>query len=972
MLTALEVKTSYSILSSLNKIDKLTERARELNYSSLAITDTNNMFGVYEFYLSCKKNNIKPIIGMTVVNNNDKFILLAKNNYGYNNLIKLSTIISERTIEFDDLIKYRDNLILIIPYTNYNDDIVNIYDDYYVGYSNMDDRVNITEKPVFISDISYIDRDDYKYLDYLIMIRDDKKLGEMELNTYKGRHLLNVDEFEMIVDEEVINNIKYIVDNCNIILEYKDGLLPIYDEDIDEYEFLKNLCYKGINRRLNGNVTDEYKTRLDYELSVINKMGFCNYFLVVWDYVKYAKFNNILVGPGRGSAAGSLVSYSIGITDVDPIKYDLLFERFLNPERVTMPDIDIDFDSEKRAEVVDYVTEKYGDKKVAGIITFNTLGAKQVIRDLGRCMDISLPIIDDIAKSITSKDIKDSYVEGSKFYRLINSNDMHKRLYKCALKLEGLPRHISVHAAGIVMSKYDIDDIIPLYKNQLGMYTTAFSKDYLEPLGLLKMDFLGLDNLTLISNVIEEIKEKEGINVSFDKIPLDDKKTLKVFLDVDTDGIFQFESPGMKRFLKKLKVNSFEDIVLALALYRPGPMDNIDNFIARREGREKIDYIHPDLEDILKPTYGIIVYQEQIMQIVRKLAGYSFGEADILRRAMSKKKEDIILKERPKFIKGSLDNGYSEETANRVYDLILKFANYGFNKSHSVAYAIIAYKMAFIKTYFLKYFICALLTNAIGNTTKTNIYINRTRQSDTKIMSPCINLSTNKYYILSNSVICPLSIISNVGTSISNEIIKEREKGKFIDFCDFVLRMYGTSVNRKVITNLIYAGAFNSFGYNKRTLIENLDTIINYADIAKDAGMIEIEKPEIIIFDEYSKEDIITFELKTIGFYLTEHPVIKYRSDNIFTSNDIVDYFDRNVNLVVLISNIRETMTKNNDVMAFITGNDEFGDIALTCFPNTYKRFNNIKVGNVVEISGRVERRFDKYQVIVNSIKILG
>ena len=972
MLTALEVKTSYSILSSLNKIDKLTERARELNYSSLAITDTNNMFGVYEFYLSCKKNNIKPIIGMTVVNNNDKFILLAKNNYGYNNLIKLSTIISERTIEFDDLIKYRDNLILIIPYTNYNDDIVNIYDDYYVGYSNMDDRVNITEKPVFISDISYIDRDDYKYLDYLIMIRDDKKLGEMELNTYKGRHLLNVDEFEMIVDEEVINNIKYIVDNCNVILEYKDGLLPIYDENIDEYEFLKNLCYKGINRRLNGNVTDEYKTRLDYELSVINKMGFCNYFLVVWDYVKYAKFNNILVGPGRGSAAGSLVSYSIGITDVDPIKYDLLFERFLNPERITMPDIDIDFDSEKRAEVVDYVTEKYGNKKVAGIITFNTLGAKQVIRDLGRCMDISLPIIDDIAKSITSKDIKDSYVEGSKFYRLINSNDMHKRLYKCALKLEGLPRHISVHAAGIVMSKYDIDDIIPLYKNQLGMYTTAFSKDYLEPLGLLKMDFLGLDNLTLISNVIEEIKEKEGINVSFDKIPLDDKKTLKVFLDVDTDGIFQFESPGMKRFLKKLKVNSFEDIVLALALYRPGPMDNIDNFIARREGREKIDYIHPDLEDILKPTYGIIVYQEQIMQIVRKLAGYSYGEADILRRAMSKKKEDIILKERPKFIKGSLDNGYSEETANRVYDLILKFANYGFNKSHSVAYAIIAYKMAFIKTYFLKYFICALLTNAIGNTTKTNIYINRTRQSDTKIMSPCINFSTNKYYILSNSVICPLSIISNVGTSISNEIIKEREEGKFTDFCDFVLRMYGTSVNRKVITNLIYAGVFNSFGYNKRTLIENLDTIVNYADIAKDAGMIEIEKPEIIIFDEYNKEDIINFELKTIGFYLTEHPVIKYRSDNVITSNDIVDYFDRNVNLVVLISNIRETMTKNNDVMAFITGNDEFGDIALTCFPNTYKRFNNIKVGNVVEINGRVERRFDKYQVIVNSIKILG
>ena len=402
---------------------------------------------------------------------------------------------------------------------------------------------------------------------------------------------------------------------------------------------------------------------------------------------------------------------------------------------------------------------------------------------------------------------------------------MHKRLYKCALKLEGLPRHISVHAAGIVMSKYDIDNIIPLYKNQLGIYTAAFSKDYLEPLGLLKMDFLGLDNLTLVSNVIEDIKEKEGINISFDKIPLDDKKTLKVFYEVDTDGIFQFESPGMKRFLKKLKVNSFDDIVLALALYRPGPMDNIDNFIARREGREKIDYIHPDLEDILKPTYGIIVYQEQIMQIVRKLAGYSYGEADILRRAMSKKKEDIILKERPKFIKGSIDNGYSEDIANKVYDLILKFANYGFNKSHSVAYAIIAYKMAFIKTYFLKYFICALLTNAIGNDIKTNIYINRARRSGIKILCPSVYDSKLKYYTEGNSIRCPLSIIRNVGTAVANDIIHEREKGDFVDFCDFVLRMQGTGVNRKVLTNLIESGSV-SFGYNKRTLIYNLDNVI--------------------------------------------------------------------------------------------------------------------------------------------------
>lgn len=585
-------------------------------------------------------------------------------------------------------------------------------------------------------------------------------------------------------------------------------------------------------------------------------------------------------------------------------------------------------------------------------------------------MNLSLPIIDDLAKSITSKELKDSYVNDAKFHRLINSRSEYKKLYDIALKLEGLPRHISIHAAGIVMSRCDIDEIIPLYKNPIGIYTTAFSKDYLEPLGLLKMDFLGLDNLTLMSNVIDEIRRRENINISFDKIPLDDKKTLDIFYNVDTDGIFQFESTGMKRFLSKLKVKSFEDIATALALYRPGPMDNIDSFIRRREGKEVIDYIHPDLEDILKPTYGIIIYQEQIMQIVRRMAGYSYGEADILRRAMSKKKESIILEERPKFIKGSLENGYSEDIANKVYDLILKFANYGFNKAHSISYAVTAYKMAFIKTYFLKYFISAMLTNVIGNNAKTNTYLNRARMSGITILPPDINESTDKYFAYDNFIRCPLSIISNVGTSVSNDIIHERENGKFTDFCDFVLRMEGTSVNQRVITNLISAGAI-SFGYNRKTLIQNIDNVINYADIAKDAGMIEIEKPEMEIYDEYSKEDVIKLELKTLGFYLSLHPASKYRKDYIVTSMNIKDYFDKNIKMALLISNIRETTTKNNDVMAFVVGSDEYGDVSLTIFPNVYSRFNNIKINDIIEISGRVERRFDKYQIVVNSIKIL-
>ena len=973
MLTALEVKSSYSILSSLNLIDMLTEKAKSMGYFSLAITDSNNMFGVYEFYLSCLKKGIKPIIGMEVDNANTKYILLAKNNNGYKNLIKISTIVSERDIDINDLNTYKDDIILIMPYGNYNEEIFNVFEDNFIGYSTLEERklIDTTKRKVFINDVSYIDKDDYKYLDYLYMIRDDKRLGEIELGTHKNKHLLSKVEFESVVDNDTLQNMKYISNKCTVTLEYKEGLLPIYDKDIDSYEYLTNLCNKGLNKRLNGNVTKEYSDRLKYELGVIKKMGFCDYFLVVWDYVKYAKFNNILVGPGRGSAAGSLVSYSIGITDVDPIKYDLLFERFLNPERVTMPDIDVDFDSIKRNEVIDYVTNKYGEKKVAGIITFNTLGAKQVIRDLGRVFNISGPIIDDIAKGITTKELKDSYVKDSRFYNLINSKDEYKRLFKIALKLEGLPRHISVHAAGVVMSNTDIDNVIPLYKNQLGIYTTAFSKDYLEPLGLLKMDFLGLDNLTLISNVIEEIKVNEKINISFDRIPMNDKKAIEVFYNVDTDGIFQFESPGMKRFLEKLKIKSFDDISLALALYRPGPMDNIDTFIRRREGKEKIDYIHPDLEEILSPTYGVIVYQEQIMQIVRKMAGYSFGEADVLRRAMSKKKEEILLKEKPKFIEGSIKNGYPEEIAIKVYDMILKFANYGFNKSHSVAYAIIAYKMAFIKAYFLKYFICGLLSNAIGNEYKTNTYLNRARKAGIKILSPSINDSKSLYYVdEKDNIRCPMSIISSVGTSISNDIIRERAKGLFTDFCDFVVRMNKSGVNKRVLTNLINAGAF-PFEYNKRSLNESLDNVLNYAEIASDMSLIEIEKPVIEEYPEYDKNELINLELKTMGFYLTEHPISKYRDGYNINSMNIKNYFDKNVKLVVMVGKIRETTTKNNDVMAFIKGNDEYGDIDLTLFPSTYKRFNNIKEGNIIEIMGRVEKRYDKYQVIVNNIKIL-
>lgn len=962
----LQVKTCYSLLESLNNIKPLVIKAKELGYTSLAITDHNNMFGVMEFYNECKKENIKPIIGIELDINNSKILLYAQNNNGYKNLIKLSTLKSERDLTISDLTKYKDNLILVIPYEYFDESIYNLYNTKYIGYATKEQKLKIKEPKVFINDISYLHKDDYTYLDYLYMIKDNKIIGEYELNTHINKHLPSIEELTHIADMTDLYNASYIIDNCNVELKYTEGLLPVYDSKINPLEYLTELCNKGLNKRLNNNVPDNYKERLKHELNIINKMGFCNYFLVVWDYVKYAKFNDILVGPGRGSAAGSLVSYTLGITDIDPIKYDLLFERFLNPERITMPDIDIDFDSNKREQVIEYVTNKYGSKKVAGIITFNTLGAKQVIRDVGRVLNISPRIIDDIAKSLKDN-LKDS-LKNFNLKNLITSSNELQKLYKIALKLEGLPRHISVHAAGIVMSNIPLDETIPIYKNQLGMYVTGYSMNYLESLGLLKMDFLGLSNLTLISDVINNIRNKEKLNITFSNIPLDDKKTLDIFRRVETDGIFQFESPGMRNFLEKLQVSSFDDLVAALALYRPGPMDNIDTYIKRKQGKEKIIYPHKDLEEILKPTYGILIYQEQIMQVAVTLAGYTLGEADILRRAMSKKKESVLLAEKPKFIEKSLNRGYSKEVAEKVYELILKFANYGFNKSHSVAYAIIAYKMAFLKTYFLNYFLASILTNVIGSETKTKIYISEARNHNINVLEPDINKSINKYIVYNSSILCPLSIIKNVGTVISNDIIKEREKGPYTSFIDFVKRNYSIGINKKTLTYLIKSGCFNSLGYNEKTLINNLDTIINYAELSKDIGLLELEEPLIDIFDEYTKEELIENSLSVYGFYLSEHPVSIYKKHNDINTKDIKKYFNKNINLILYIDNIKEVFTKNNDIMAFVTGTDEYGSISLTMFPKTYKQYTNIKKYDTVKIVGKVERRYDKYQIIVNSL----
>ena len=970
--TALQVKTSYSLLNSLNKIDKLVEHAKELGYTSLAITDHNNMFGVPEFYQECKKNNIKPIIGLELDIKDKKILLYAMNKQGYKNLIKLSTKVSEEPITLEDLKTYKDNLIIVIPYIYYDEEIYNLFEYKYIGYTKKEEREKIKEDKVLINDVSYIEKNDYKYLDYLYMIKEGKTLGEYELNTHTNKHLLSKEEVEELSEERDIIATSIIADLCNVELTYTKDLLPVYDENTNAFEYLTYLCNKGLKKRLNNNVTKNYLDRLDYELKIINQMNFCNYFLIVWDYVKYAKLNNILVGPGRGSAAGSLVSYTLGITDIDPIKYNLLFERFLNPERITMPDIDVDFDSEKRQDIINYVTEKYGYKRVVGIITFDTLAAKQVIRDLARVTKLSMTESDEICSLLSSREtLSTTYNNNPKLKRLIDNNINYKKIYNIALHLEGLPRNIGIHASGIVMSRINLDETIPLYKNARGIYTTAYSMNYLEPLGLLKMDFLGISNLTLIAEVINNIRKNEHLNITFSNIPLTDKNTFIIFQKAQTDGIFQFESIGMKRFLTKLKPSSFDDIIAALALYRPGAMDYIDNYIRRKEGKEKVEYIDKSLEPILSSTYGIIIYQEQILEIARTLAGYTLGEADILRRAISKKKEEILLKEKPKFIKKSIEKGYSKEVAEQIYNLILKFANYGFNKSHSVGYATVAYKMAFLKTYFFKYFVTAILNNTIGNETKTKIYLTEVKQHNIKVLLPDVNLSTNKYTIENNSIRCPLSIIKNVGTSISQEIIEKRKLSPYKDFIDFIKRNYGISINKKVLISLIKAGCFSNLEYNENTLINNIDNIINYAELSKDAGMIDITPPELVPYEDLTKEEKIENQLTAFGFYISEHPVSTFRQQTDIETKNINLYYNKNISIVLLIDSIKEVTTKNNDIMAFVNASDEFSQISLTLFPKTYKQYNNINRKDIIKVYGRVERRFDKYQIIVNSLKIL-
>lgn len=961
----LYVKSYYSLLSSLLSVDDIID-LNIRNGNNYAVICDNTMYGTMEFIKKCKQKGIKPVIGLELVIEDKVILCYAKDYTGYLNLVKLSTKANTSKVELADINTYKESLIFVIPYSNR--ELLELITTplVYLGYKDEQEKnkaLEITERVVFLKECLYKERKDANYLKYLYLIRDGKSI---------------YDEVSYdLLDKEFINDrtCLEIVRDCNVTFPKASLLLPIYacPNNLDADTYLRELAIKGLTRRLKGNVLKDYSDRLIYELSIIKKMGFSNYFLVVYDFILYAKKNNILVGPGRGSAAGSLVAYSLGITEIDPLKYDLLFERFLNPERVSMPDIDTDLPDIYREDVINYVRGKYGDKKVAGIVTFSTMSAKQVLRDVARVLKIPNYKIDRLNSFIPpiGKERLDYYYQHDRLFKSEIDNDKDlKETYLIASRLEGFPRQIGTHAAGIVMCQKNLDEVLPLTKSD-DMYLTSYSMNYLEELGLLKMDFLGIKNLTLIMNILKDIEENLHIKIPFYDIPLDDSKCYQLFTKAFTTGIFQFESSGMRKFLRELKPNNFEDIVAAIALFRPGPAANIDTYIKRKEGREKVTYLDNSLEPILKKTYGIMIYQEQVMQTVSYYADYSLGEADILRRAISKKKKDVLIEEEERFLRKAKALGKDENISKELFAQILKFAGYGFNRSHAVAYSMVAYKMAYLKVHYPLYFYTNLLSNVIGVESKLNEYVREVRSVKIKIVKPDINLSTSMFRVVDGKILFPFSTIKGIGVSVCKTIIKARSE-EFTDIFMAIRSLVVAGITKKQLETLILADTFRNFNYNKKTLITNLDSLYNYGELVKDLDPSLVLIPDIEIVDEYDNYLLLEQEKELFGFYISNHPATSYKTNtNAISLENLDKYFDKLVTTIVLVENIKEITTKKGDKMAFVSCSDETGSVDYTFFPKIWNNIN-IKKGNLYKIVGRVEKRYNQIQIIVNGVEELG
>ena len=997
MATPLYIRSVYSLLSSMCSIPGIIEMAKKYGYTSLALVDRNVLAGDKAFKKACDQNDIKAIFGLefevNVIDRVFDMVMYAKNDDGYKNLMALSSYIctsDDKVISLDVLNKYRKNNILCLlsdnmPLTYAADQNLNLEEyftkqeayfgkDYIVGLVDHDIKGNFNRDKILksflkqkgitticLSRTFYLNKDDSDVYEVLKCIRDKKLLSDSDRSIDEGRYFKSKDELRNEYDEDDLVNSDLIASECNVEFNFKTSL-PKYKtkNNVSSKDYLISLCKEGLKRRLNGNVPDVYIKRLQYELSVIIKMHFEDYFLVVYDYILFAKKAGIVVAPGRGSGAGALVCYCLGITEIDPLKYGLIFERFLNPERISMPDIDTDFPDDRRDEVFEYVKNKYGVDHVAHIITFGTLKAKQVLRDVGRVLDYSTSDIDSVCKLVPNTvDITlDKALELNPIFKQkINSEEKYRKLFRIAKKLEGFPRHESTHAAGVVMSEKPLIDVIPITRIENDSYATQFTMEHLEEMGLIKMDFLGLRNLGIIAEIIDDINEKEKFNLK--DIPLDDKKTFDLIDNGNVLGVFQLESSGMQNLVKKMKPKSLEEIGITIALFRPGPMENIPLFLDNREHKDAVTYIHPDLEPILKETYGIIVYQEQIMSIARKMAGFTYGKADILRKAMSKKKASELEKLYPDFINGCIKNGYSKEVSESVYALILKFANYGFNKSHSIAYGLIAYQMAYLKANYPLYFYKALLNGVIGSQSKTYDYVNECININQTVKAISINESSTTYIIKDNAIIMPLSICKDVGVASGNKIVSERQKGRFTDYIDAIVRLTHASLERNVLENLIYAGAFDEFKHSRHTMINALENVIKYANAHKnevsmidDAPLIEELKDDKMVLAENEKD--------VLGFYFSFNPIIEIKKNNnintknLYTLSNTIGYIEG----FGLIQRVKSLKTKKGDLMAFVDLIDDSGEISLAVMPNLYQLYaTKLVKGKYVLFEGKADKQ---------------
>lgn len=946
----LSFKSDYSLLKSILKIEDIVSYAEEMNAGYVGLLD-DNPYALMDFLDKCQKASIKGVFGMVVKFGDNKIYLYIESYVGYINLIKINKALDEGRFSIDELIKYNEGLICVLPYEQYN--LYNRFKaafDVYLGYKSqgeLQNAIQISKNVLFINEITYLKKEDEALLKIVYKIAGCEYV-------YGENYVLEASEFD-------VKTIDDFQTRCNLEFDYSKRYIPQFCKTPEESKsLLYNLARKGLAKRLGGVVNEVYQKRLAYELETIDKMGFVDYFLIVYDYVKFAKKNDIYVGPGRGSAAGALVSYTLGITDVDPLQYDLLFERFLNPERITMPDIDLDFEDVRRGEVIDYVREKYGERRVSLIVAYGTMGCRQAVRDVGKVFGVEEKIIGDLSRRLNPKKTLLENTSNGDVVSFIKNNRLEK-IYKIAMRLEGLKKNTTIHAAGVVISSVDLNEIIPTFKSGDGILT-GYTMEYLEKLGLLKMDFLALRNLTTIHNTVKLI-EKNNPDFDLKGIALDDKRTYdEIFKKVNTDNVFQFETTGMRNFLRKLEPENFDDLIAAIALFRPGPMDNIDEYISRRKGGKRVDYLHPDLEPILKNTYGIIIYQEQIMQILVSMGGYSYAEADLIRRAMSKKKKEVMIDERVKFVRRCTEKGYDSHLAEQVYDLIVKFADYGFNKAHSVAYALIAYQMAYLKANFMEQFQVNNLNMNLGSEKKTKDVIEDARNKGFEIVRPNVNKSRDGYVIAEGKVILPLTSIKGFTSQNAKTIV---EGQPYADYFDFFKKTYQKGLNRGSIELLIKAGALDDFHQSKRTLLKNVDSALTYVELVDTLDESLVTKPELEIATE---EDEEYSEIDLFGFYISGHPASKFVGNGIVKIRDFAKFVSRQVRVVVLVEKVKVINTKKGEKMAFVQVADETGSIDAVIFPK-----NNVIIEEIVDglnaFKATIGKRDNQLQLILEQIE---